>query len=103
MTLGPMSSTSWTPPLRLQSQANRCRLTLAGVAHGSGATLQQAANDLLVRLYDVATALRDGDLRPNANTGPLAADTAAFLWEIGQIASRGGDLRARVFGHPTTS
>lgn len=91
--------TAWTPPLRLHSQADRCRLSLAGVAHGTGATLQEAANDLLVRLYDLALALRDGHARVNARTGPIDPDTAAFLWDIGEIVGRGGDLRARVFGH----
>lgn len=93
-----MPRTVWTPPLRLHGDSDRCRLTLVGVTSGSGSTLQEAANDLLVRLYDLALALRHGDVRVTSETGPLATDIAGFLWEIGDTAARGGDLRARVFG-----
>jgi hypothetical protein len=90
--------TSWTPPLQLDSRSDRCHLTLEGVTYGNGETLQEAGNDLLVRLHDLALGLRRGDHR--AATGVWRTDPRVygFLWELGEIAARGGDLRERVFG-----
>jgi hypothetical protein len=48
----------WVPSLHLSEKADRCRLTLSGLAHGDGYTLQQAADDLIARLLDMALYLR---------------------------------------------
>jgi hypothetical protein len=90
--------TSWTPPLQLDARSDRCHLTLEGVTYGTGETLQEAGNDLLVRLHDLALGLRRGDHR--AAAGALRTDPRVygFLWELGEIAAQGGDLRERVFG-----
>ncbi|MBV1850556.1 hypothetical protein [Catellatospora tritici] len=94
-----MAPTSWTPELSLDSRAGRCRLTLAGVTYGNGESLQQASNDLLVRLHDLAVGMRHGAYRPSSEAGGDPR-VAGFLWEIGELTARGADIRARVFGDP---
>jgi hypothetical protein len=91
---------AWTPELRLQARADGCRLSLVGVTYGNGASLQDAGNDLLVRLFDLAVAVRAGGLRLSAETGHPDHRVLDFLWEVGELAARGGDLRQRVFGVP---
>jgi len=92
-----MTPASWTPELRLDTRPDVCRLTLVGVTYGNGDTLQEAGNDLLVRVHDLAVGLRRGH-RPGAAVGPVDPRVADFLWEIGEILSRGGDIRSRIFG-----
>lgn len=94
-------SETWTPQLRLESRPDRCRLSLDGVTYGNGATLQEASNDLLARLFDVAMGVRRGGVRLTSETGRPDPRVVGFLWEIGELAARGGDIRARVFGVPT--
>jgi hypothetical protein len=90
----------WTPELRLQSQGDACRLSLVGVTYGNGATLQEAGNDLLTRLFDLGLAVREGRLRFSSDSGRPDQRVMDYLWEIGDLAVRGGDLRDRVFGVP---
>jgi hypothetical protein len=49
---------AWTPALELRQTGQRCRLSVGGRAHGDGATLQEAADDLVARLLITAMALR---------------------------------------------
>ena len=88
----------WTPELRLRATDEGCLLTLAGVTYGNGATLQAASNDLMARLFDVATAIRSGRYRLSSELGAPQPDVLAFLWEVGDLAAHGGDIRARVLG-----
>jgi hypothetical protein len=90
--------TPWTPPLQLDARSDRCRLTLEGVTYGNGETLQEAGNDLLVRLHDLALGLRRGDSSSGTGATRMDPKVYGFLWELGEIAVRGGDLRERVFG-----
>jgi hypothetical protein len=89
---------AWTPELELQAKEGLCRLSLDGVTYGYGVTLQEAGNDLLTRLFDLAIAFRDGKYRGRDEPGAPNALVMAFLSEIGEIAARGGDIRTRVFG-----
>jgi hypothetical protein len=89
---------SWTPELELHHRTDRCQLSLAGVSTGYGTTMQEAATDLLLRVHDLALALRRGGLRMTGETGRPDPRVTGFLWEIGEIVVRGGDIRARVFG-----
>jgi hypothetical protein len=90
-------SEPWTPRLELRSRPDECRLSLVGVTYGHGPTLQEAAADLLVRLHDLAVGVRRGGVRVTAEMG-VDPRVVAFLWELGELTARGGDLRARVFG-----
>ena len=88
---------SHPPALTVRERSGGVRLHLGSVAHGDGASLQEAADDLVRRVLIIATALRrDGFSVPRE----LAHDVAAlsFLYELDEIASAGGDVRARLFG-----
>jgi hypothetical protein len=90
----------WTPELRLHENGGRCRLILAGVTYGNGDTLQEAGNDLLARLFDLATGLYSGQTRVNSALGRPDARVLEFLWELGETVAKGGDIRPRVLGIP---
>jgi len=89
----------WTPELQLHVKNGLCRLTLAGVTYGTGATLQDASNDLMTRLFDLATGYRAGRYRLSTELGPQS-QIMTFLWEVGDLASKGGDIREYVLGAP---
>jgi hypothetical protein len=86
---------SWVPPLSLRESPSGCCLSLGGLGHGHGATLQEAAEQLVSRVLVTALALRSGGL---ACTSELAADRQAleFLYEVAELAARGGDVRGLV-------
>lgn len=77
-------------------------MTLADVTSGEGASLQEAANDLLTRLFDLAVCLRSTGFRFSAEAGRPDPRVLTFLWEAGELLVRGGDLRQWVFGPAET-
>jgi hypothetical protein len=88
----------WVPSLHLSETPDRCRLTLAGLAHGDGYTLQQAADDLIARLLDMALYLRRAGYPVSTELPPPDYKLLEFLWELGERAAGGEDIRAHVFG-----
>jgi hypothetical protein len=88
----------WTPELHLWYDAGRCRLSLVGVTDGCGATLQEASNDMMARLFDLALGLRRQGLRFTGEAGRPDPRVLSFLWEIGELAAAGRDIRPRVLG-----
>jgi hypothetical protein len=91
----------WTPPLSVSEVGGRCRLSLGGHAHGDGASLQEAADDLVRRLLSLAMELRSSRGFRLSPEGP-AVDFRWFelLYELGAIAARGEDIRPRIFERP---
>ena len=87
----------WTPSLHVDEQAGRCRLILAGVAHGDGVTLQEAADDLVARLLNVVLRIRSSGLPHAPDLGPPDFRMVEFLWDLGRDAAGGRDLRDRLF------
>ena len=90
-------SDSWTPSLTIREIGRRCRLHLDGVSWGDGDTLQEAADDLVERLRAVALVLRANGWNLPAAFGPDLR-VLSFLWELGEMAARGEDIRERVLG-----
>jgi hypothetical protein len=88
----------WLPALRLHESGGRCRLTLVGVTHGDGETLQAAADDLVVRVLHLVAAIRASGLRIPGELGPPDLRVVSFLYELGEMAARGEDIRDRLFG-----
>jgi hypothetical protein len=88
----------WTPTLRLWEHAGRCRLTLDGITCGEGTTLQEAGDELVSRLLEIALSARRSGFHVPAELGPPDVRVLAFLHELGEIAARGGDIHDRVFG-----
>jgi len=88
----------WTPTLSIREVAGRCRLDLGGHVHGEGATLQEAAYDLVRRLLALAMSLRsEAGFRVSPEVPGVDLRWFEYLYELGAIAARGEDIRDRVF------
>jgi hypothetical protein len=87
----------WVPTLRIRESNGYVRLSLGDV-YGDGATLQDAADALVRRLLSVAITFRAGGMRISAELGPPDLRWHEFIYELGEIAAAGGDIRLRVFG-----
>jgi hypothetical protein len=92
----------WAPTLRVHETGNGCRLVLVGVTYGNGATLQEAADDLVTRLLNILMTLRSTGLRFPGGMAPPHQGLMAYLWDLGEVAHRGGDIRDHLFGSPNT-
>jgi hypothetical protein len=92
---------AWAPPLTLRETRLGCRLTLGGLAHGSGTTLQEAADQLVLRVVAAALAVRAGDLTCTSGFAPEPR-SLKFLREVAEVAGRGGDVRRLVLGGERT-
>jgi hypothetical protein len=73
------------------------RLQLGQFARGEGTTLQEAADDLIHRLLVLVMAVRSGGFSASCEVRP-DLETIDFLYELGDFAAAGGDIRDRVFG-----
>ncbi len=91
-------SDSWTPALSVSEIGSSCRLSLDGVAWAEGATLQEAADNLVAQLVTLAQALRDRGWTFSPTFGLPDRRQLVFLWELAAVAARGDDIRAYVFG-----
>lgn len=89
---------AWTPALELRETGSGCRLSLGGWAHGEGETLQQAADALVARVLDIALRFRRTGYRFVRTLAGPSMDELSFVWELGEIAAGGGDIRPRVLG-----
>lgn len=89
----------YQPPLEVRQTAGRVRLHLGVLASGEGATLQEAADDLVVQVLVLVTAFRSSGIGPLPREGPRPDPAMLeFLYELGEIAAAGGDIRQRLFG-----
>jgi hypothetical protein len=59
-------------------------------------TLQEAADDLIRSVLHLVTAFRSTGFRASAEFMP-DFETMDLLYELGEIAAAGGDIRSRVF------
>ncbi len=86
------------PSLTVTESAGQVRLQLGAIARGEGASLQDAADDLIrpparpgARRSGRAASRVCSEARPDL-------ETLDFLYELGEIAAAGGDIREHVFG-----
>jgi hypothetical protein len=84
-------------PLTITENGGCVRLQLGAVAHGEGATLQDAADELVSSIVRLALAFRASGCSASRELRP-DLETMNFLHELGEIAAAGGDLREHVFG-----
>jgi hypothetical protein len=85
------------PALTVTERDGVVQLHLSGLARGEGPSLQDAADDLIRRLLALVMVLRSGGFRCSAEAQP-DLQAMDFLFELGEMAAGGGDIRARVFG-----
>src|SRR5512141_2104209 len=87
------TSEPWTPRLSVREVGGCCRLCLGGQVHGQGATLQEAADDLVRRLLALAMSLRSqAGFRISPDVPGVDLRWFEFLYELGAIAARGEDI-----------
>jgi hypothetical protein len=84
-------------PLTVQEAPGRVRLCLGTLAHGDGPTLQDAADDLVQRLLTYVMAFRANGFRPSLELAPPDLAAMDFLYQLGEIAAAGDDIRSRLF------
>jgi hypothetical protein len=84
------------PALNVSEVEGRVRLNLGCLAQGEGASLQEAADDLICSILRLVMAFRSTGFRASGEFQP-ELETMSFLYELGEIAAAGGDIRSRVF------
>jgi hypothetical protein len=93
-------SDPWVPPIRLRETPAGCRLSLGGRVDGAGATPQEALDDLVARLREIATAVHGRGLIVPRECGAPDHRWLDFLWRAAERARRGDDLRRLVLDGP---
>jgi hypothetical protein len=84
------------PPLTITESGGLVCLQLGGFARGKGASLQEAADDLVHSILGVLLAIRSSGFSACTELQP-DLDALNFFYELGEIAASGGDIRSRVF------
>jgi hypothetical protein len=88
---------TWTPTLHLHEVAGRCRLSLAGITYGNGRTLQEAADDLVLRLLNIALCMRSSGFGFGSELRAMDREVLDFIWQVGERSARGEDVRELIF------
>ena len=97
MNRGPAADISLRmPALSVTEAGGRVCLDLGGFAQGEGRSLQEAADELIRRILELAMALRSSGCGASRELCP-DLESMNFLHELGEIAAAGGDIRTRVF------
>jgi hypothetical protein len=78
--------------------AGRVRLGLDGFLSAEGATLQEAADELVWKTLYAVMAFRSRGISGLAALGRPRMELVNLLWELAEIAADGGDIRERLFG-----
>jgi hypothetical protein len=88
----------FTPTLRVGERDGRVTLGLDGFFSAEGPTLQEAADELVRKMLVAVMALRSGGISGISVVSRPDMALVVFLWELGEIAAAGGDIRERLFG-----
>jgi hypothetical protein len=88
----------FAPTLRVDESAGRVRLSLDGLCSAEGPTLQDAADELVWKMLVTVMAFRSRGLSGFSTLCRPDLELVRFLWELGEIAAAGGDIRERLFG-----
>jgi hypothetical protein len=91
---------AWVPSIQLREIPGGCRLSLGGWAHGAGPTLQDALDDLVASVLDLATAMRDGGLVMPREAGAPDHRWLDFLARVAERAREGEDARRLLLDGP---
>jgi hypothetical protein len=88
----------FVPALRADENAGRIRLSLDGCVSAEGATLQEAADELVWKMLVAVAAFRSRGVAGLSAVSRPDGGLVGFLRELDQIAAAGGDIRERLFG-----
>ena len=89
----------FAPTLWVSESGGRVRLGIDGLLSADGPTLQDAADALVQRVLAVALTIRcDGLGGFGSGIGRPNLELVAYIWELGEFAAHGGDIRERLFG-----
>jgi hypothetical protein len=88
----------FTPTLRVDEIAGQVRLSLDGFFSAEGATLQEAADELVRKMLVTLLAFRARGISGLGVMGRPDMKVVGFLREVGEFAAAGGDIRDRLFG-----
>jgi hypothetical protein len=84
------------PSLTVTESGGLVHLQLGAFARGHGASLQEAADDLIQSVLRLVMAIRSGGLTVSREIQP-DLETMNFLAELGEVAAAGGDIGSRLF------
>lgn len=82
----------------MRETGGRVRLGLEGFGDVEGATLQEAADELVAYLLGVAMVVRADGVGPLCSECALDVAHLEFLWRLGERVRAGGDPRELLFG-----
>jgi hypothetical protein len=85
------------PSLTVTESGGLVELQLGTLARGRGASLQEAADDLIRSVLGLVLALRSSGFKVSCEVH-TDLEAISYLHELGEIAAAGGDIRAHVFG-----
>jgi hypothetical protein len=85
------------PSLTVTESEGLVSLHLGGFARGRGASLQEAADDLVNSVLGIVMAFRSSGFVASPELYP-DFETMDFIAELGDVAASGGDIRELVFG-----
>ena len=92
-----MSAIPATPALTVTESGGQVCLQLGGFARGKGASLQEAADDLIHSILGLSMAIRSSGFTACTELQP-DLDALNFIAELGDVAASGGDIRELLFG-----
>jgi hypothetical protein len=84
------------PVLTIVETGGCVRLSLGRFAQGQGSSLQEAADDLICSILRLVLAFRSSGFSASIEFRP-DFETLNLLYELGEIAAAGGDIRSHVF------
>jgi hypothetical protein len=89
----------FTPTLWVEEVGERVRLGVDGLVSADGPTLQDAADELVAKVLGVVMAFRSDAIgRISSELCRPDMELVKFIWELGDFAAAGGDIRERLFG-----
>ncbi|MGZ4620159.1 MAG: hypothetical protein ACXV3F_15985 [Frankiaceae bacterium] len=84
------------PTLTVIRRDTHVCMSLGALATGRGATLDEAEQDLVRRLRAAAVAIHDYGILGGTEGPPPDIAALSFLYQLGEIAAAGGDIRTRL-------
>ena len=88
----------WTPELSLHERGDSCRLSLGCYVYGEGRNYRKLQTTSSRGLLTLAFCLRSGSRLSVSPDGPaLDIRWLTFLYELGELAASGNDIRERLF------